>query len=70
MTAVVDRSEDVLEATPEEIRVAVRSAIQRSGFTYRELLEQARSGDFATTDARKSWVVVGGFADYVDEAAR
>jgi hypothetical protein len=70
MTTLLDNTESVIEATPEQIREAVRTAIRKSGFTYRELLSQARSGDFLTSDARKSWVIVGGFADYIDEADR
>lgn len=70
MTAVLERPDDVIEATPEQVREAVRSAIRASGFSYRELLEQAKVGDFKTTDARKSWVVLGGLDSYVDEVDR
>ena len=70
MTAVLENSDDVIEATPAEVRKAVRKAIAQSGFSYRELRKQAETGQFRTTDARKSWVVLGGLDAYVDQADR
>jgi hypothetical protein len=65
MTAVLEPTSDVIEATPEELRIAARNALSQSGFSWDELWAQAQSGDFKTIDARKSWVVLGGLADYL-----
>ena len=67
MTAVLEPTGDVVEATPKELRIAARNALRQSGFSWDELRAQARSGDFKTIDARKSWMVLGGLAPYLDE---
>lgn len=65
MTTLAPPPEDVLEASPEELRRAVRKLIKQSGFTYRELAEQASTGRFETVAARKAWVVLGGMSQYL-----
>lgn len=50
----------VVEADDEDLRRAVQGALERSGHTYAELAQQARSGHFSTVRARLAWVAIGG----------
>jgi hypothetical protein len=60
MTAVAREEDDtVVPATEEDLRQAVRGALQRCGLTYQQLAEQARTGRFSSVRARLAWVAIG-----------
>lgn len=60
VTAVVpDEDETVMMASEDDLRQAVRGALQRCGLTYAELATQARSGRFENVQARMAWVAIG-----------
>jgi hypothetical protein len=58
-----ERYPHVVEATRADLRESIRRAEQRAGFTYDELAEQARTGNFASFRARLAWVAVGGLRE-------
>ncbi len=64
MTAVLPDRPDVIDASDDDQRAAVMGALERSGFTFDELAEQARTGDYATVRARLAWVAIGGLRDF------
>lgn len=68
MTAVMASTPypNVTEASSRELRESIRKAEQRSGFTYDELAEQARSGSYRSFKARLAWVAVGGLRELLD----
>jgi hypothetical protein len=53
----------VIEATDGDLRESIRKAEKRSGFTYDQLAEQARTGKYKTFQARLAWVAVGGLRE-------
>jgi hypothetical protein len=53
----------LVEATAGDLRESIRRAEQRSGFTYDQLARQARTGNFASFQARLAWVAVGGLRE-------
>lgn len=64
MTAVAKRSE-VLEPSEGDLRVAVRNALALAGVgSFDQLAEQARTGQFTSSRARRAWVAVGGLGRY------
>lgn len=63
VTAVLPDRPDVVEADQADLRRGVKKALQRSGFTFEELEEQARTGRFASIQARLAWVAVGDLGD-------
>lgn len=56
----------VTVASPADLRAAIRNAEKRSGFTYDQLAEQARTGRYESFRARLAWVAVGGLRDLLD----
>ena len=59
MTATLPEQPNVIEADEGDLREAVHSALARSGFSFAELAEQARTGRFKTVRARMAWVAIG-----------
>lgn len=57
---VTSGTADVEHATEDDLRVAIRRATERTGFTYAQLTDQARRNDFETVSARMAWVAIGG----------
>jgi hypothetical protein len=55
-------------ATDEELRRAITNAERRTGFTYDELAEQARTGQYASFQCRLAWVGIGGLPDVLDRS--
>lgn len=54
-----------IEPTPDQLRLAVRRALDRAGCAnFDQLAAQARSGSFSTTRARMAWVAIGGLREY------
>jgi len=68
MTAVVAGTKyaNLTEASAGDLRESIRRAEQRSGFTYDELAEQARSGSYKSFQARLAWVAIGGLRELLD----
>lgn len=58
---------DVIEGDEQDLRVAVRHSLDRSGFTFQELQAQAASGDFESVRARMAWVAIGDLGALADE---
>jgi len=50
---------NVLVADDEDLRLAVRNALVRCGFTAQELIAMHKKNDFKTISARLAWVAVG-----------
>ena len=70
MTAAAhDQYPHVIEASDNELRESIRKAEQRSGFTYDQLAEQAKTGEFASFKARLAWVAIGGLREIVNHSA-
>ena len=59
MTAVLPEYPYVIEATEDDLRVALKNALARAGCTYDELAAQARTGRFDSIRARMAWVAIG-----------
>jgi hypothetical protein len=59
----------VIEASDADLRQSIRNAERRSGFTYDQLAEQARTGNFASFRARLAWVAIGGLKEIVGHLA-
>ena len=59
MTAVMEPENEVEVATPDDLREAIRVALERAGCTFDELVEQARSDRFDSLAARVAWTVIG-----------
>lgn len=59
----------VIEASDADLRASIRNAERRSGYSYDELAEQARTGNFASFKARLAWVAVGGLREIVEHLA-
>lgn len=57
---------NVTEATDGDLRESIRMAEQRSGFTYDQLAEQARTGKYKSFQARLAWVAIGGLREITD----
>ena len=67
MTAAArDAYPHVIEASDADLRVSIRNAERRSGYTYDELAEQAQTGNFASFKARLAWVAIGGLREIVE----
>ncbi len=63
MALTADREPDVLVATDDDLREAVRTALARLHLTYGELAEQARSGRFQSEQARITWMAIRDLAE-------
>jgi hypothetical protein len=63
MTSVLSGHPDVIEPTEDELREGMRRALKRSGFTYAQLAEQARTGRFKSLEARLTWMAVRHLGD-------
>lgn len=59
MTATLPERPDVIVADEDDLREAVRRTLERSGLSFEELAEQARTGNFETVRARMAWVAIG-----------
>ena len=67
MTAAAhDPYPHVIEASDADLRQSIRNAERRSGYSYDELAEQARTGNFESFKARLAWVAVGGLREIVE----
>jgi hypothetical protein len=66
VTAVLPNRPDVIEASDEDLRRALRRAERRSGFTYEQLAEQASTGHFENVRARLAWVAIGNLRPSTD----
>jgi hypothetical protein len=67
MTAAArDPYPHVIEASDNDLRESIRNAEKRSGYTYDQLADQARTGHFKSFKARLAWVAVGGLREIVD----
>ena len=70
MTAAAhDPYPNVIEASDSDLRRSIRNAEKRSGYTYDQLAEQARTGDFKSFRARLAWVAIGGLREIVERLA-
>lgn len=61
-------SVEVQQASDEDLREAVCSALDAADLTLDELREQARTGRFSSEAARLAWFVVSSFDDRVAAA--
>jgi len=61
-------SVEVQEASGDDLREAVRDALEVAGLTLDELREQARRGRFSSEDARLAWFVVSSVEDRIEAA--
>jgi hypothetical protein len=70
MTAAAhDPYPHVIEASDSDLRESIRNAEKRSGYTYDQLAQQARTGDFASFKARLAWVAIGGLREILGRLA-
>lgn len=65
MAITADREPDVLVASDEDLREAVRSALARLDLSYAELQEQACGGRFQSERARMTWMAIRDLAESV-----
>lgn len=66
VTATLPSEPNVLEANENELREAVHRALEYSGYSFAELAEQARSGNFASLRARMAWAAIGDLEGLAD----
>lgn len=66
MTATLPERPDVIVADEDDLREAVRRTLERSGLSFEELAEQARTGNFKTVRARMAWVAIGDLGELAD----
>jgi hypothetical protein len=59
MSIEVEAEPSVVEASEDDLRLAVKRALDRCGLTFSELEAQARTGRFETLEARRAWVAIG-----------
>lgn len=66
MTTIADRQEvaELVESSEHETRVAVRRAVERSGFTPAQLAEQAQRNSFRSISARLAWMALCDLVDF------
>jgi hypothetical protein len=63
--AVIDHEHEAdFIATDEDLRSAVREALQALDVTFAELAEQARLRHFSSDLARRTWMVIGDLSQY------
>lgn len=63
MALTADREPDVLIASDDDLRQAVRVALARLNLTYAELAVQARGGCFQSEQARITWMAIRDLAE-------
>lgn len=61
--ALVFDDDVVIEASTEDLRAALRSALSQSGFTFGQLANQASTGRFESLKARLAWNAIGNLGD-------
>lgn len=62
--AMTDHEDDiVIVVSDADYREAAQRALEDLGLTYAELQEQAREGDFTSSQAHALWVSIGGTVD-------
>ncbi len=62
--AMTDHEDDiVIVVSDADYREAAQRALDDLGLTYAELQEQAREGDFTSSQAHALWVSIGGTVD-------
>jgi hypothetical protein len=62
--APTDHEDDiVIVVSDADYRDAAQRALDELGLTYAELREQAREGDFTSSQAHALWVSIGGTVD-------
>lgn len=64
MALTADWEPDVLVASDDDLRSAVRSALARLDLTYAELADQARKGRFQSERARIAWMAIRDLGDF------
>jgi hypothetical protein len=67
MTAVLPERSNVVDASDEDLRLAMKRALLHAGVTYEELERQARTGDFQSVRAQMAWVAIGGLRAVLPE---
>jgi hypothetical protein len=65
--AALDQYPHLTVASDADLRESIRRAEQRSGFTYDELAEQARTGNYESFQARLAWIAVGGLREIIGD---
>ncbi|WP_234310434.1 MULTISPECIES: hypothetical protein [unclassified Streptomyces] len=61
---MTDHEDDiVIVVSDADYREAAQRALDDLGLTYAELQEQAREGDFTSSQAHALWVSIGGTVD-------
>ena len=60
LPSAVAPADSVTVMSVEEWREAARQALKRLDLTYEQLQQQASERNFASTAARKLWMLVGG----------
>lgn len=66
MTAVLPERAQVVKANDADLRKAVQRALARSGCTFDQLAEQAKTGHFDSVRARMAWVTIADLKDLAD----
>lgn len=66
VTAVLPGRAKVVKANDADLREAVKHALDRSGCTFEQLAEQAKTGHFDTVRARMAWVTIADLKDLAD----
>jgi hypothetical protein len=66
VTAVLPGRAEVVKANDADLREAVKHALDRSGCTFEQLAEQAKTGHFDTVRARMAWVTIADLKDLAD----
>jgi hypothetical protein len=51
---------EVIRLSRAEYKRTVKAELSRLGITYDQLAEQARTRQFASEDARRLWLAIGG----------
>ncbi len=51
---------EVIKLSRAEYDRTVKAELRRLGLTYNQLAEQARTRQFASEDARRLWLAIGG----------
>lgn len=54
---------DVVKATEDDAKCAIRNALTSAGCTLDELKEQARAGRFVSDRARRAWFVISALGE-------
>jgi hypothetical protein len=64
MAAIDHEPEQDLIATDDDLRNAVRVALEALDITFAELAEEARNRQFSSDLARRTWMVIGDLGQF------